>query len=506
MSLTSPHAVLRALALVLLVVAVWVSRDFGATWDEPQQRQKAHHLIAYWTGQAAVLEVPDDGAHLYGAPLDVVAAALERHVTADPYVIRHALLAAMSWLGVLITGLLARRVYGATEAALSVVLLLVSPFFVAHSANNPKDLPFAVVGVSWLLMLSRLPSHDPLSRPRDLLCLALLLGVGLNVRAGALLFWGYLVVFTGVRALEGGRPPYRAALTLAPRLLGVLVGGIAMGWVAWPWAYAQPLVAPFRALALLSRFPWGGQVLFGGETYSGLAVPDTYVVQWFWMVLSPVVLAGAGASLLLPLSGRSQRATIALWSVVLFPILYVTGTRATLYDSVRHLLFVLPPLAVLAGAGLAHTWRRTPLRWRWVVGVLMAAGFVEPAWFQIRNHPNQAAYVQPLAGGPRAAFGQYDLDYWGNCMLAALRDAAGSSAPDGPVFVTGWPLIVLEANAPRVPSVRVVPEGDSRAQRSVRLVRGSREEVLGLATAPAVLSRISTQDGAVLCVVQRLSE
>lgn len=500
------RAAIQALAVALLAASLWVSRDFGATWDEPQQRQKAHHIISYWAGTSPVIEVPDDGAHLYGAPLDVIAAALEPHVATDPYVIRHALLAATSWLGVLFTGLLARRLYGATEAALSVALLLVSPFFIAHSANNPKDLPFAVVGVSWLLMLSRLPAHDPVSRPRDLLWLALILGFGLNVRAGALLFWGYLVVFAGVRALEAGLPLYRAAVALTPRLLGVLLGGVAIGWIAWPWAYAQPLTAPFRALALLSRFPWGGRVLFGGDSYSGLAVPDTYVIQWFWMVLSPVLFAGAGASLLLLSRSRSQRATIALWSVVLFPILYVTGTRATLYDSVRHLLFILPPLAVLAGAGLVHAWRRTSLRWRWLVGVVIAAGFVEPAWFQIRNHPNQAAYVQPLAGGPRAAFGQYDLDYWGNCMLAALRGAVGSPPSEGPVFVTGWPLIVLEANAGRVPSARVVPEADPRALRSVRLVRGSREEVLGLAAAPSVLSRISTHDGAVLCVVQRLAE
>ena len=45
--------------------------DFGATWDEPQQRAKGQHLLAYLTGASPVLIDPIDGAHLYGAPLDL---------------------------------------------------------------------------------------------------------------------------------------------------------------------------------------------------------------------------------------------------------------------------------------------------------------------------------------------------------------------------------------------------------------------------------------------------
>lgn len=493
------HTAARWVLALALPALVLLSADFGVTWDEPQQRQKAHHLLAYWEGRAQTLEVPDDGAHLYGAPLDVVAAATEKALSLDPYVVRHALIAVIAWVGLWCTYRLAVVLFGPAEGACAALLLSISPFFMAHAANNPKDLPFAVFGVAWLLALARLPVDAPLSRPSHVLALAVLLGLGLNVRAGALLFWGYLAVLAVVRALQSGMPPRVAAVAIMPGLLAVLAGGIAIGWVTWPWAYAQPLTAPFRGLIMLSRFPWGGRILFDGVSYAGFDVPGSYVLRWFWMVLSPVMLAGAAVSWRLMATQR-QGAVIALWAVVAFPVIYVTGTKATMYDGVRHLLFLVPPLAVLAGAGLMHAYRHSRGWTRWVVASCILVGLAEPLVFQLRNHPHQAAYVQPLAGGPRAAFGRFDLDYWGNCLLEGMRRAATSAA--APVFISGWPRIILEANAGRVPGIIVVDETDPRVALTVRLVRGGRAEVEGLASAPDVVGRVATADGAVLCVVQ----
>ena len=51
-------------------------------------------------------------------------------------------------------------------------------------------------------------------------------------------------------------------------------------------------------------------------------------------------------------SDRRRHALGFLGFVVLFPIATAIVLRATLYDAVRHFLFVIPPLAVLAAAGI----------------------------------------------------------------------------------------------------------------------------------------------------------
>ena len=125
---------------------------------------------------------------------------------------------------------------------------------------------------------------------------------------------------------------------------------------------------------------------------------------------------------------------------------------------------------------------------------------MEPALFQWRNHPNQTAYIQPLAGGPRAAYAQYDLDYWGNSMFEALsrldRQAEGER-----LYVSGWPLIVLQADLSRFPRMVLTEPRDPRTDYFVRLARGTREELLQLDASKNLLVRVTTADGALLCAV-----
>jgi hypothetical protein len=108
--------------------------------------------------------------------------------------------------------------------------------------------------------------------------------------------------------------------------------------------------------------------------------------------------------------------------------------------------------------------------------------------------------VQPLAGGPAAAYARYDLDYWGNCVLEAITRASARSG-ETPVVISGWPMIVLAADVTRVPGVTLVDERDPRARLFVRLARGNREELLRLGRSDAVVDRVTTADGALLCAV-----
>ena len=132
--------------------------------------------------------------------------------------------------------------------------------------------------------------------------------------------------------------------------------------------------------------------------------------------------------------------------------------------------------------------------------VAVSVGVAEPAMFQWRNHPNQAAYIQPLAGGPRAAYAKYDLDYWGNSMLQALSHLDRQGRRET-VYVSGWPLIVLQADLSRFPHMVLTEPGDPRVTHFVRLARGTRDELLRLDASKHLEVRVSTADGALLCAV-----
>lgn len=486
------------MALVLLPMFVVGSRDFGATWDEYQQHQKAQRLLEYWTGARATLDEPIDGAHLYGAPLDVVALTLASRVRVDPYIAGHAVNALAGWGGLVLAGLIATRLYSYRHGLLTMALLAVTPQYVAHSMNNPKDLPFATVATASVLAMTWVGRTPPFIDVRTGALLAVVLGVGLNVRAGTLLFAGYLCVLVGYYASVAGLMNVRTLAPAALRIALIVAAVVSIGWVAWPWAYGHPLTASLRAMRELSRFPWVGIVLFGGADVPGGALPWTYVPVWMWLSVPPVVLLGVCLSAPALALRAEQERLVALLACVLFPVVYIVGTGATLYDGIRHLLFVIPLVAVLAAVGWVRTLDGASGGVRLVVAAALVAGVAEPLAFQWRNHPNQVAYVQPLAGGPAAAFGRYDLDYWGNCMLQSMARLT-LRHPGQHVRVTGWPLLVLHMNASRFPQMEVVADA---AAYSIELTRGRRDHVLQLESRPDVVDRVTTSDGAVLCVTR----
>src|SRR4029078_3690582 len=178
-------------------------------------------------------------------------------------------------------------------------------------------------------------------------------------RPGALMFVGYLGAVAGYWLLRGP-VTVRTIAQASSCVVLVLAGAVALGWIGWPWAYQHPFTAPFTAMIELGHFGWAGTVLFDGLSYPGTRPPRDYVLRWLWLTLPPIVLAGIALSMLLLRNERRRDQTVVIWAAIAFPILFVMGTRATVYDGVRHLLFVLPPLTILAAAGLIEGGRLGP--------------------------------------------------------------------------------------------------------------------------------------------------
>jgi len=139
---------------------------------------------------------------------------------------------------------------------------------------------------------------------------------------------------------------------------------------------------------------------------------------------------------------------------------------------------------------------------RGVVLAALAVGLLEPLVFQVRNHPNQIVYFSPLTGGPRAAFARYDMDYWGNSVLQAVKWSADVAKRSGiPLGVSGNPVQAVEADAARYRTLWATPRNSVDFHFDIRLMRGPRQSLQEFAARPDILYRVTTADGTPLCVV-----
>jgi hypothetical protein len=127
--------------------------------------------------------------------------------------------------------------------------------------------------------------------------------------------------------------------------------------------------------------------------------------------------AGLRAAALL--LARSRR-YLLVWAAVVLPLGFIIVRHSTLYDGVRHVLFVIPMLAAIAGAGFLHLLplaRRVPMVAAAIGGVYV--GF--SIWTLAVLHPLEYVSINALAGGVAGAHERFDLDYWAIAAKVGLR-------------------------------------------------------------------------------------
>ena len=492
-----------AVALLLLPLLLWMSRDFGVTWDEIHRQANGERIWLLYHG--IVKEPATPAEHLYGGLFDVAAVGLQRLLPLDLYAVRHLLNAAFGWLGIVFCGLLIAPVAGWRAATLGMILLGLVPPYIAHAMNNPKDLPFAAMATAVLAVIATLPRDFPYLPVKHAVALGVAIGLSLAVRPGGLLFVGYAGLWILSAMLANGDRDIRRLARTAAVFVGMVGLAFLVPMPVWPYLWERPFIGVFEAAEGVAHYEWAGTVLFQGRDVPADALPWTYAPVWLLWTTPPVVLAGALLSLaeFAPAS-RRRAGTAGLWFAVVFPLAYVIARHSTLYDGFRHLLFVIPPLVALAAIGWDGALRASPPRIRVAVALVLAGGLAEPLVFQVRNHPNQAVYFQPFVGGPAGVATRSELDYWGNCLFQAMREVGEVGRAVGmPVTISGRLDRQLRLNAPRVPAVAVTRPGRGVHEIEIHLLRGKRASLRAFSTRDDVLWRVTTQDGAPLCAVVR---
>jgi hypothetical protein len=490
-----------ALALLLLPLLLWMSLDFGVTLDEGRRQANGERIWRLYRGD--IVPPVTANENLHGGLFDVLAVGLQQILPLEPYNVRHLLNAVFGWIGIACCGMVVARLAGWRAAAISLVLLAGLPPYVGHAMNNPKDAPFAALATAALLVIASLPRQFPYLPLRHAVVLGVTIGLCVGVRPGGLLFAGYGALWILAAIVMNRDLDLRHLAQTAGTFAIVIVLVLLVPLPVWPYLWERPITGVFEASEGVAHYAWIGPVLFQGRDIGSVELPWTYAPVWLVLTTPLVVWAGAVVSLAgLRHRGIRRAGVIGLWFAVLFPIAYVIVRHSVLYDGIRHLLFVLPPLVALAAIGWDDALRATRSTARGAVAVLLALGLAEPILFQLRNHPNQVVYFQPLAGGPAAMVGRFDMDYWGNCLFEAMHDAdAVGHAIGRPVTISGRQYDLLQRNAPRVRAVAVSRPSQAIHELELYMLRGRRKDLAAFAARSDILWQVATADGAPLCAV-----
>lgn len=226
-------------------------------------------------------------------------------------------------------------------------------------------------------------------------------------------------------------------LTICVRQLGVFAGGLvtlvvlyrgggrsvwplAVYWVialgvalaTWPFLWPAPAARFWESLTLAANFP-PHQTYYRGRWLRSSKYPWFYFPNLAGIQLTEpaVVLCVIGLGVAAwKLIQRDPRwwliLMLGVWSGV--PLVGLIAFKMTVYGNITHLLFILPPLFLLAGLVVETVVER--IRRPWIEAVLLALVILPGVWGIAWLHPYEYIYINSFAGGVNGADGFYELD------------------------------------------------------------------------------------------------
>jgi hypothetical protein len=432
--------------ILIACILMWVLIGFphyGITWDEPLHLENGERALAWYRSQGADDSVLHfQNLYLYGALYDSLTMAISLAFSLDGYAVRRFIGGLIGMIGLWAVRRQAIALGSPRAGTLALLLLSLTPEWMGQAFANPKDTPMAAaaawIGVYQIYLLKQVP------RPpwRHALAYGFAFGCALGIRVGGIILIGPLLLVSAAWAAflwrkQGIGRAFDLIRGMAPRLLLAFGLGWIMMLASWPWALQAPLERPLQALIGFSRFPLAFDFPFAGLSLNSADLPWWYVPAAFAVKLpEPTLLALA---CLIPLAFKApwrawaqgtQAGTekgafapiLALALSVLLPPLFVIVAGAVLYDGIRHLLFLLPPLSVIAALSLDRMMVRWPGLSQRAICVVLLAWTPLQAVSIARLHPYEAIWHNRLAGGVKGAEGRFELDYWGSPLSQAAKE------------------------------------------------------------------------------------
>lgn len=428
----------RYASIGILLLTVILALGSGINGDDEYQVDYSNKLVSYYTSggtDKAALKIDKGNMHYYGGFFDLMTGMVNKAIGANEFEplyhdVRHVFIALFGFLAMLFAGLMAKEVAGWRAGLLVLGLMFLSPRFLGHSLMNPKDIPFAAgfaIALYYMMLFFR-----SLPKPKWSTLIGLTLGMALALatRAGGLLLMAYFFLFAGIDFLmrygvKGIGKEIKEVGRYALYVVGCTIAAYILAVLTWPAALVDPLHHPLEALTEFSKLGVKIRLLFMGENVMSDDTVWYYPLLWITKTVPLFSLLGfIGSLVLLPqLFKRYNHLLIyLLLFATIFPVAYVIYKDSILHDGWRHLYFIYPTMAVLAGlfwVTVEDIFKARKVA-KYAIWGILGLTVLEASIFIVRNPHLSYVYFNPIGGGLNGAYGYYETDYWGVSVKQAL--------------------------------------------------------------------------------------
>jgi hypothetical protein len=413
--------------LFYLLLTNWTYKDFGETFDESGVYTRGivlqHYMIHDDFFGFLHKSAPDDGAVIYNHFYSLVLSALNPSGDLDNYHWLNMVFALLAFIALF--ELLLSQTQKPALAILGPLFLFLTPRFSGDIPANPKDMPFAVfylLSLSTIYLFHQKPQTHPSLK---VLTLGLLFGGTQSCRLLGLTLYPVFVLFdlhffyhrAKHTISQWKNHLFEVVLALA---LVFMVSNFLM-ILTWPYLGANYFNHFSELLGVAKNFSWNNTVLFMGKEILSTQLPWSYLPVWFLVTTPLFILFFLAASFFVIQNKNTNPLLILMGTAVAVNGIIYWVLEPVLYDGLRHFMFLLPILAVIAALSAAEWFERSKrgLVFKIILGLCLLNGFTV-AYHLVRLHPYEYIYFNEFTGGLKGSQGNFDNDYWGASFKEAV--------------------------------------------------------------------------------------
>lgn len=202
--------------------------------------------------------------------------------------------------------------------------------------------------------------------------------------------------------------------------------GYFLGLLFWPYALQDVIRNPLESLSVMEHYKVSIKQIFEGQVFWSSSLPWYYLLKWFAISIPEFLLLGLIYFIAFltykfskPINEQLFFELFVLFTF-LFPVVYVIAIRANLYSGIRQMLFVVPVMVVLASVGVFGFLKSNRVKRVKVPAIaLFFVLMFLPFKHQAMTFPADYIYFNAISGGNKAAWSNYEYDYYFHGMKEA---------------------------------------------------------------------------------------
>lgn len=404
-----------------LLFTIFTYRDYGLTMDEFFVYTRGEYFYTKVKGNDPLLQkgfaIKERANHnllYYNSTYPAVLYAINDSHSYESYHLLNMLFASLSFCFLYEILLLGFK--NSKYAILGPIFLFLTPRFLGHIPANPKDIPFAVLYVTSLFFIYIQHILNP--RIRTLL-IGLNIGLTASLRmVGFSLLPVYFVYVLLVNWKSINKHWFKEVTNLVLESVQIFIISFFMFMLSMPYVAADPFNHTIELLKVNKIYPWFGTVFFMRETYNQDQIPLHYLPVWLLVTTPVFILVLSVVSFFKKLSKELNGLRLLLTISLGIQIVMYLLLKPIIYNGLRHYLFFLPQLVLLAIIGFYSL--RTSRKWFKFVTGLTILNTIFVLWYYLQFHPYQYTYFNLLGGTIYKASSSFETDYWGASDREAL--------------------------------------------------------------------------------------